>query len=211
MSEINTESKDSGKKGKPKKLSTRVDFTPMVDLGFLLITFFMLTTSMSKPQTMEISMPSKDKVKEEEQNKVKASTAVTIILGKSDKLYYYFGIGTATQDPEVKETTFAPNGIRSILLQRNQNVVDQIRKLKEDRIAKKIPEKDFTARATEIKADKDAPVVIIKSTDDATYKDLVDILDEMQICSIARYAIVDITAYDKSLLAKLDNPVTPKL
>ncbi len=206
MSEINTESKDSGKKGKPKKISTRVDFTPMVDLGFLLITFFMLSTSMSKPQTMEISMPSKDKVNEEEQTKVKASTAVTIILGKKDGLYYYFGTGTEEADPEVKETSFAPDGIRSILLQRNQDVIVEMKKLKEERITKKISEEDFNKRASDIKSNKTAPVVIIKSTDDASYKNLVDILDEMQICNIARYAIVDITDYDKNLIAKLDNP-----
>ncbi len=64
MSEVNTESSGSkkGKKKGAKKVSTRIDFTPMVDLGFLLITFFMLTTTMIKPQTMEIAMPSKDKV-----------------------------------------------------------------------------------------------------------------------------------------------------
>ncbi|MDP4184977.1 MAG: biopolymer transporter ExbD, partial [Bacteroidota bacterium] len=90
MSEISTD-KGTKKKGQPKKLSTRVDFTPMVDLAFLLITFFILSTSMMKPETMEISMPSKDKVKEEEQTKVKASNAITIMLGKNDKVYYYFG------------------------------------------------------------------------------------------------------------------------
>jgi len=210
MSEINTDNKDSGKKGKPKKLSTRVDFTPMVDLGFLLITFFMLSTTMSKPQTMEISIPSKDKVKEEEQTKVKASTAVTIMLGKNDKVFYYFGIGTETSDPEVKETSFVPDGIRSVLLQRNQEVIKQIRQLKEKRVNQQISEEDFTKQASEIKSNKSAPVVMIKSTDDASYKNLVDILDEMQICNIARYAIVDITDYDKGLIAKLGNPVAPQ-
>ncbi len=78
-------------KGKAKKLSTRTDFTPMVDLGFLLITFFMLTTSMSKPQTMEIAMPSKEKVSEEQKTTIKASKAVTIILGKDNKVFYYEG------------------------------------------------------------------------------------------------------------------------
>lgn len=82
MAEI--QQKDSGerKKGKQKKFSIRVDFTPMVDMNMLLITFFMLCTSMSKPQTMEISMPRKDLLNEQEQNKVKASKAMTILLGK---------------------------------------------------------------------------------------------------------------------------------
>ncbi|MGV8091637.1 MAG: ExbD/TolR family protein [Mangrovibacterium sp.] len=206
MAEINTESKGSKKKGKPKKLSTRVDFTPMVDLGFLLITFFMLSTSMNKPQTMELSMPSKDKVAEEEQTKVKASTAVTILLGKEDKVYYYFGTGTEEADPEVKQTTYTPDGIRAVLLQRNQDVVMKIRQLKAQRANRQISEEEFKKQSTEIKSDKQAPVVLIKSTDEASYKNLVDILDEMQICNISRYAIVDITDYDKSLLAKVENP-----
>jgi biopolymer transport protein ExbD len=207
MAEINTESKGSKKKSKPKKLSTRVDMTPMVDLAFLLITFFMLSTSMNKPQTMELSMPSKDKVAEEEQTKVKASTAVTILLGKEDKVFYYFGTGTEEADPEVKQTTYAADGIRAILLQRNQDVVLKIRQLKAKRANRQITEEDFKKQAIEIKSDKQAPVVLIKSTDEASYKNLVDILDEMQICNISRYAIVDITDYDKGLIEKVENPV----
>lgn len=207
MAEIQTNDK-GGKKGKPKKLSTRVDFTPMCDLGFLLITFFMLSTSMSKPQTMELSMPSKDKVTEEEQNKVKESTAVTIILGKEDKVFYYFGIGTTESDPQVIETTFAPDGIRKMLLERNLEVVTQIRPLKKELAEQKITQEDFNKKTSEIKGNKNAPVVMIKSTDDATYKNMVDILDEMQICNIGRYALVDITDYDKQLVEKLTNPAT---
>lgn len=206
MAEVSTSSKEPGKKGKPKKLSTRIDFTPMCDLGFLLITFFMLSTSMSKPQTMELSMPSKDKVAEEEQNKVKASTAVTIILGAENKVFYYFGIGTEEQEPQVIETSFAPDGIRRVLLQRNQEVVAQMKQLKEQMTNRTITEEVFQKKASEIKSNKTAPVVLIKSTDEATYENLVDILDEMQICNIARYAIVDITDYDKGLIAKLSTP-----
>ena len=86
MAEV--EQKDRGKK-KPgaKKVSTRIDFTPMVDMIMLLITFFMLATSLNKPQTMEISMPTKDKVSEEEQSKVQESRAITILLGKDDKVF----------------------------------------------------------------------------------------------------------------------------
>lgn len=206
MAEINIQSKGPAKKGKPKKLSTRVDMTPMVDLAFLLITFFMLSTSMSKPQTMELSMPAKDKVTEEEQTKVKASTAVTVLLGKDDKVYYYFGTGTEEADPEVKQTTYAADGIRAVLLQRNQNVVAKIRELKAKRANRQLTEEDFKKQSAEIKSDKQAPVVMIKSTDEASYKNLVDILDEMQICNISRYAIVDITDYDKGLIQKIENP-----
>jgi biopolymer transport protein ExbD len=205
MSEINTD-KGSRKKGRTKKLSTRIDFTPMCDLGFLLITFFMLSTSMNKPQTMELSMPTKEKVNEDEQNKVKESTAVTLLLGKDNKVYYYFGIGSAEKDPDVKITTYAPDGIRDVLLRRNKEVMDQIRELKKEKANKSISEDEFKKSVIKIKEDKMAPVVMIKSTDDATYENLVDILDEMAICNIGRYAIVDITDYDKGLISKIEKP-----
>ena len=92
MAEV--EQKDSGgkKKGKQKKMNIRVDFTPMVDMNMLLLTFFMLCTSMSKPQTMEISMPSNDKtLTEQERDKVAASRAITLILGGNNRVYYYTG------------------------------------------------------------------------------------------------------------------------
>ncbi len=198
MAEVNTEGK--GGEGKQKKKPTRVDFTPMVDLGFLLITFFMLTTSMLKPQTMEISMPSRDKVTEEEQNKVKASTAVTVILNSDDKVFYYFGLPDAANPPEIVETDFSPAGVRSMLLQRNSDVVRKVIELKKDRTDKKITDDEFKKLAAEAKEDKAAPVVMIKASDKSSYKNLVDVLDEMQICNIGKYAIVDITPYDTALV-----------
>jgi biopolymer transport protein ExbD len=210
MSEIITRNKSPKKKGKQKKLSTRVDFTPMVDLGFLLITFFMLSTTLNKPQTMEISMPSKDKVAEEEQTQVKESTAVTLLLGKDDKIYYYFGIGTAEVAPKLEMTTFAPDGIRNVLWHRNHEVISQIKQLKIQRSKKSITEEIFKKKIADVKQNKQAPVVIIKSTDEASYENLVDILDEMQICNIARYAIVDITGYDKELIVNFENPGSEK-
>jgi biopolymer transport protein ExbD len=211
MSEIIAQNRGQKKKGRQKKLSTRVDFTPMVDLGFLLITFFMLSTTMNKPQTMDISMPSGDKVEEEEQTQVKESTAVTLLLGKDNTIYYYFGLATAEITPELKVTSFATDGIRNILLQRNVDVVNQIRQLKTQRAQKRISEEEFKKKVIEIKKNKQAPVVMIKSTDEATYENLVDILDEMQICNIARYAIVDITGYDKELIAGFENAGSEKL
>jgi biopolymer transport protein ExbD len=211
MTEIIDQSRGPKKRGKQKKLSTRVDFTPMVDLGFLLITFFMLSTTLNKPQTMEISMPSKDKVAEEEQTQVKESTAVTLLLGKDNKIYYYFGIGTAEVTPELKITNFAPDGIRNVLLQRNIEVVNQIRNLKILRAKNSITEEVFKKKVAEVKQNKQAPVVIIKSTDDASYENLVDILDEMQICNIARYAIIDITGYDKELIMNYESKGSGKL
>jgi biopolymer transport protein ExbD len=183
----------------------------MVDLGFLLITFFMLSTTLNKPQTMEISMPSKDKVAEDEQTQVKESTAVTILLGEGNKIYYYFGIGTAEVPPELKITTYSPDGIRNVLLQRNQEVVKQLKQLKALRANKSITDEVFKKKILEVKQNKQAPVVMIKSTDEASYENLVDILDEMQICNIARYAIVDITGYDQELIINFENQGSEKL
>ena len=112
-----------GGKPKGKKLSTRVDFTPMVDLGFLLITFFMLTTSMNKPKTMEINMPVKDKVEEVDKTKVKASQAITVLLTENDKIVYYF-INEKTSEPETPIITdFSKSGIRSTLLTKNRELL----------------------------------------------------------------------------------------
>src|SRR6476620_11987463 len=102
MAELDTSSSGGHKKGpgvkKGKKLSTRIDLTPMVDLGFLLITFFMFTTTLAKPKTMEINMPNKEKIDEKDQTKVKESTAMTILLSKNHRVYYYEGLAT---DPNV--------------------------------------------------------------------------------------------------------------
>jgi biopolymer transport protein ExbD len=204
MSEISTESggKKKGGKPAPKKMSTRVDFTPMVDLGFLLITFFMLTTTLIKPQTMEISMPVKDKVKEEEQTKVKDSRAITIILGENNIVYYYFGAFKDGKDPEVITTNYSADGVRRMLLKRNIDVVMNVADLKKKKDNKEITEEEYKKLSSEAKAVKTAPVVIIKATDDASYKNLVDILDEMHICNLEYYAIVDITTYDLELIKK---------
>jgi len=123
MSEIDSGGggKHKGDKKRGKKMSTRVDFTPMVDLGFLLITFFMLTTSMNKPQTMEINMPVKEDLPPEEITKVKASQAVTLLLAKDNKVVYYF-INPITGDPETPQiTNFSKGGVRQMLLKENKS------------------------------------------------------------------------------------------
>ncbi|MFD2512742.1 ExbD/TolR family protein [Pontibacter locisalis] len=116
MAEVQ-EKADSGKGGKKrsKKMSVHLDMTPMVDLAFLLLTFFMLTTTFSKPQTMEIQMPVKPET-EEEQIALKASNAMTIILGENDRLFYYFGLGDPAENPEVVESDYSASGIRKVLL-----------------------------------------------------------------------------------------------
>ena len=205
MADIVQSGGDKGKKG-PKKMSTRVDMTPMVDLGFLLITFFMLATTLSKPQTMEIAMPSKDdNLKEEEKTQVKDSRAVTIILDKENAVYYYEGTRKNDIDPVVNKTDFSPSGIRKFLIKRNYEIMVKVNELKAKRADDKISDEDFEKQKLEVMSDKAAPIVIIKATDAASYGDLVDILDEMAICNIGRYAIVDISDFDKELLSKTNS------
>jgi biopolymer transport protein ExbD len=202
MSEISTDKKAKSKKGKPKKMSTRIDFTPMVDLGFLLITFFMLTTTMIKPQTMELAMPSKDKVKPQEQNEVKASRAITIVLGKDNKIFYWIGMHDekSNVDPVVTTTDFTSAGIRKFLLERNLSVVNKVEELKTEKEKENMPDSVFNRRKLDLMKDKSAPIILIKATDSATYKNLIDIFDEMAICSIGTYALVDLGPGDRDLL-----------
>jgi biopolymer transport protein ExbD len=202
MAEINTDQGKKGKKKGAKKVSTRIDLTPMVDLGFLLITFFMLTTTMIKPQTMEIAMPSKDKVAEEEQTQVKASRAITIVLAKDNKVFYYEGTRENEIDPPLELTDFSAKGIRTFLVKKNYDVIVKVEELKKEKVTKQMTDEDFEKKKTELMGDKKAPIVIIKATGDASYKNLIDILDEMAICNIGRYAIVDITDYDLELINK---------
>lgn len=182
-------------------MSTRIDLTPMVDLGFLLITFFMLATTLIKPQTMEITMPSNKKVEEEDKTVAKASQAVTLILGKNNTVLYYFG---KTEGAKVVKTNFGPEGLRKILLEKNYDVARQVEDLKAEKAKINMDEAVFQKRLSEIKANKNAPIVRIMATNDANYKNLVDALDEMNICSISRYAIVDIDDADLLLIKDIN-------
>ena len=192
-------------KSKQKKFAVRVDFTPMVDMNMLLITFFMLCTTLSKPQTMEISMPSNDKsITEQQKSMVKASQAITLLLGADNKLYYYEGEPNYKDYTSLKETSYTPDGIRSILLQKNVAAVNKVRALKLQKLDLKISEEEYRKQVSEIKSGKDTPTVIIKATDDASYKNLIDALDEMQICNIGKDVITDIAEADEFLMKNFD-------
>lgn len=117
MAEIQQKDSGGGKGGKKraKKMSTKIDMTPMVDLAFLLLTFFMLTTTFAKPKVMQISMPVKPKP-EDEQQELKASDAFTILLGENDKIYYYEGL--VTDKPQLQKSDYSAEGIRKTLVDR---------------------------------------------------------------------------------------------
>ncbi len=207
------EQKDSGKggkKGRQKKMSIHVDFTPMVDMNMLLITFFMLCTTLSKPQTMEISMPSNDKVTEEEQNEVKASQAVTILLDDNNEVFYYLGEPNYEDYNTLVQSSFKgsdENSIRTLLLDRNSTLIASMDSLKNQLKAHNIDEVAFDSLSLNLKKSvKNQPTVVIKArvADDesagANYRNLIDALDEMIICNISKYAVVDITEGDLFLL-----------
>lgn len=164
---------------KAKKLSTRIDMTPMVDLGFLLITFFIFTATMSTPTTMRLIMP-KDEKDPEEQTEVKESGALTILMGKQNEVYYYEGQMKA-DGSNFNTTTYGD--IRGVIQKKRNDVMQLGRSLgyHQDSL------------------DRDL-VVVIKPNEDATYKNTVDILDEMTINNIRRFAIVDITDPEKQAI-----------
>jgi biopolymer transport protein ExbD len=160
----------------------------------------MLATTLNKPQTMEIALPSKDKSAEDEQSVVKASRAITLLLDKNNAVYYYEGTRENEIDPVLNKTNFSPTGLRQFLLKRNYEVMSKIRELKADRERLKLSDKEFDQRLTAIKSDKNAPIVLIKATDESVYRNLIDALDEMAICNIERYAIDVISPFDLNLI-----------
>lgn len=175
---------------KAKKLSTHLDMTPMVDLGFLLITFFIFTTTLSSPTTMELFMP-KDTDKDEDQNKAKESGALTIMLSKDSHIYYYEG-QLKEDASNFLSTNFA--GIRKIIIDKKKAVIDAHQ---HDAGCEKIWAKNGGDKKSCL--DKDL-VIVIKPGELATYKNTVDILDEMTISDIKRYAMVDLFPAEKTLI-----------
>ena len=201
---MSAEIQESGKKGKgtkQKKMTVRVDFTPMVDMNMLLITFFMLCTTLIKPQTMELSMPSNEKdLTDDQKSKVKASQAITFLLADDDKLYYYEGEPNYQDYTSLKETTYDADGLRAFLLARNESAVRQVNLLKKQKTDLQITEEEYAEKLAEIKSGKDTPTVIIKATNGASYENLVSALDEMLVCQIGKYVITDIVEGDEFLL-----------
>jgi biopolymer transport protein ExbD len=198
--------REKGGKRRPKKHSTNIDMTPMVDLMCLLITFFMLTTAFAKPKVMEITMPEPPKENEKkDQPQISADRTINIILSGDDKLYYYDGvIETGKPIPVIKKSSYGSDGIRKYLLERNKLVFEQIVDLREKVTKGELVMADSTLnnKIKEIKkSDKKSPIILIKADEFAKYRNIVDIIDEMAITSIASYAVVDINDAELKLLA----------
>ena len=205
------------KESKLKKMNVRVDFTPMVDMLMLLITFFMLCTSLSKPQTMELTMPSNDEnTQEEQKNEAKASETVTLYVTADNKIYYGEGIPKYDDPTWIKETTWGSDGIRKVLrdhateqgIRPVQRIGLAVRELNMQRQKNpnQYPDSIYQKELSKLKAGnlKEGKIptltIVIKPTDNATYKNMVDALDEMQILNIGTYVIDKINADDEKLL-----------
>ncbi len=168
---VDTSEKHGGDKGKvrAKKMNLNVDMAPMCDLGFLLITFFMFTTTFSKPNIMHLNMPPKVDIPQTDIPEIKTKNSFTVILGKDDKIYWHQEEMGDLNASNLNETNYSKDGIRKEILRAQKE------------------------------ADQDKFTIIIKPTDDSNYKNLVDILDEMEITNSTRYGIKDLTSKEKEV------------
>jgi biopolymer transport protein ExbD len=179
MAELNT-GDGGGKKGgkvRSKKGNSKVDLTAMVDLAFLLITFFMLTTSLSKPQSMDLGMPEKDPIKPPPPVDIADNRTMTILMGDNNKVKWYMGRQAEPLEGP-KSTSYGKAGIREAILSK----------------VKSVP--------VETGDTKKGLIVLIKASKKSNYKNLVDILDEMAIAKVPTYAISDITPPEIAELEK---------
>lgn len=179
MSDMRIEESRRSEKGiRSKKLSTHIDMTPMVDVAFLLITFFMLTTTLQRAKTMNLFLPH-DVENKDQQNKVKESQALTIIMDKDNELFYYFGIGAdAAKDPVnniIKTNYNLKGGIGDVISEKWKSVIQN-------------------------SGGRDSMVVIIKPTKEASYENVVSILDDMNIYEVKKYALVPASDNDKKMI-----------
>ena|ERR1700761_6228879 len=178
MAELDTSGggKKGGGKVRSKKQSTRVDLTAMVDLAFLLITFFIFTTTLQKPKAMDLTMPDKDE-HDDTRLPVPESRTMTVLLGTKNKVEWYIGLPTKPLTAPTVEG-FGKNGIRKTLLEQGEQIKQ--------------------------KSGGKEMIVLIKPSDKSTYADMVSIMDELNIVGNQQRAIVEITPAEIGLL-KRDN------
>ncbi len=170
---MDTSSKGGGKHGgskRAKKQSTRVDLTAMVDLGFLLITFFMLATTLNKPKTMEVNKPDTNEEDKKDEPKIKMSKTLTLLLGDNDKAYWYVSPDEidASTNLSLDSIDYSPSGVRKIVRRRQREVMEMFGADKKDQL-----------------------FVMIKPLPGSKLKNTVDVLDEMTISGVKRYAILE--------------------
>jgi biopolymer transport protein ExbD len=190
-------------KKRAKKGSARIDMTPMVDLAFLLLTFFVLTATMYKPSTLQMTYPVPDDDPTDDK-KTELSNAVTLILTAKDQILYYWGEfhtatdGSGKPPTQLERTDY--NKVRDLLLERNKTAVAALNDLAREFNARKINEDEYKKRRGEIKARPENLKAIIKTDKDATYRNMIDMVDEMDISGIGSFGVLDSLKLDEQLL-----------
>ena len=183
MAEVQVQEKsEKGGKVRSKKQSTKVDMTPMVDLNFLMLMFFMFTTTFSKPNVMDLGLPAKPKpdAVNPPPTEIDLSNSISLIIGKNNRIFYHQLDQAGLNEQTLQETTYDREGITKVIEQAKRNAKDVTK---------------FT--------------VIIKPTDDAVYKNFVDILDEMAITNSQQYGVTDIKSWEKAIYDKKVGGSTP--
>ncbi len=193
--------KKGGKK-RAKKQSTKIDMTPMVDLAFLLLTFFVLTSTFSKPKSMELTFPVPPK-EPTEQTKVK--NGVTFLLTKDDRVFYYEKEFRAKPEGEnaatdLTELNFSAESLHKFMLDKNKAMQDAIKALDEKFQKRQLADTTYKRLVREVKADKNSYTYLIKTDDKASYKNVIDLIDELNINLVGKYVITDITKPELDLL-----------
>ena len=179
-----------GKK-RAKKIGTRIDMTPMVDLAFLLLTFFVLTSTFSKPKTLRLIFPEKLK---DLKNQIVMKNGLTIILSKDDKIYFYNQNIETAKEVEVATYGNDEKGLRKLLRLQNKSLLAIRNKLQ---TKLNTLDKADTLGFKRINAELDTAakldrfVVVVKHDADATYKNLIDVVDEFLINQVGKYFISD--------------------
>ncbi|MBX3164973.1 MAG: biopolymer transporter ExbD [Bacteroidetes bacterium] len=193
--------KKGGKK-RAKKQSTKIDMTPMVDLAFLLLTFFVLTATFSKPKSMELTFPAPP---ENIDDQPPIKKGITFLLTGDDRIFYYEGEFRAKADEngektEITELSYDRSSLHKFLLDKNKDMQDQIRALKEKFDTKQLPDTTYKRLVRERKADKDSYTYLIKTDDKATYRNVIDVIDELNVNVVGKYVMVDIMKQELDLV-----------
>lgn len=183
-------------KKRPKKSSGRVDMTPMVDLGFLLLTFFVLTSTLKEPKVMELVVPAKKPI-EDKATKFPAERTINLLLADNNKIYWYMGKKPDQGPPDLARTLYSDKGLRRVLLDRNQRLNKEVEALVKKVEEGKLPEDSLKPQISKLKATsmtlaggQYGLLAVIKPTDKSTYKNLVDVFDELNIANVANKALV---------------------
>ncbi len=196
---------DKHGKKRPKKGAVRMDMTPMVDLAFLLLTFFILATSLSKPKTLEIIYP-KEVENKDDKTKLADELATTLVIGEEENQIFYY---TGKFNPDTTTllvTDFSKDGFRKVLIEKNRTINEQVFELKKSLNEKGLSQEDYEAQYKEayskIVNDDNAPFVLIKTTDKSKWASVVNAIDELNICNVRKRAILDMEKNEKTALDK---------